>query len=178
MKKVDLKNTLLCVNLNKEHLDFTQIKNRRFMYHADGWLILGVEDVLSRKGAKLLKSHAEEYHEATGICDSLPSFDSFIRGWIGVGDSYKDGIIHFAPHIPSCNIEMFENAFSFIEATLQNGFTKNAILRGFPGAWEQSIQTILPDCKELLTQKISNAHKKQVNSSQKRIIQKNKELSL
>lgn len=142
---VHIWNDLMCVNLKKEQIDLMQIGNRRFMYHPDGWLILGAEDVVNRKGAKLLKSHAEEYHEASEMQEGLPGFDCFIRGWIGVGGSYKKGIIHFAPHIPAENVEMFEQAFDFIEAALENGFGRNAVLRGFPGAWEQKIKEIIPE---------------------------------
>ena len=133
---------LLCVDLKRTQVDLMEIDNRRFMYHPDGWLILGAEETVSRK--KLLKSHAEEYHDASNNY-VLPPYDDFIRGWIGIGGSYKDGIIHFAPNIPSENIEMFEKAFDFIEAALENGLNKNAVLRGFPGSWEQTIQQVLPD---------------------------------
>lgn len=150
---INLSEDLVCVNLAKEQIDLTQIINRRFMYHPDGWLILGCDNVVSRK--ELLYSHAQEYHEATKICD-LPGFDSFVRGWIGVGGEYKDGIVHFAPHIISDNIELFEKAFDFIEVVLAHGFTRKAILRGFPGAWEQPICNIIPE-PDSLNKRLSNA---------------------
>ena len=40
---------LFCVNLNCTAVDLMQIDNRRFMYHPDGWLILGAEDTVSGK---------------------------------------------------------------------------------------------------------------------------------
>lgn len=135
---------LFCVDLNRTRIDLKQVENRRFMYHPNGLLIMGAEDVVNSRGAKLVKSHAEEYHEA-GESYVLPPFDDFVRGWIGVGGDYKDGIIHFAPHIPSKDIELFDKAFDFIEAALENGFDKNAVLRGFPGAWEQAIGSIISD---------------------------------
>lgn len=155
-------------DLRHTSIDLTSIGNRRFMYHPNGWLILGAEDVITKKGAKLLSSHAEEYHEATLLCRNLPAFDSFLRGWIGIGGAYKSGIIHFAPCISADNIEMFEKAFSFIEAALENGFTTKAILRGFPGAWEQSVKSIFPEPKESLDDKISLAQKKAVKSEDKK----------
>lgn len=131
-----------CVDLNRTQVDLMQIKNRRFMYHSNGLLILGAED--TAKGNKLQGSHAEEYHEASERY-ALPPYDDFIRGWIGVGGAYKDGIIHFAPAIPAENIVMFDKAFDFIEAALENGFSRNAVLRGFPGAWEQAIGSVVPE---------------------------------
>lgn len=135
---------LICVNLARERVDLSKIDNRRFMYHPDGWLILGAEDVVSRKKDGLLKSHAEEYYEAS-LTEKLPPFDEFVRGWIGVGGAYKDGIVHFAPHIPSRDIVLFEKAFDFVEAVLRNGFSDKAVLRGFPGAWEQTVFDVFKD---------------------------------
>lgn len=135
---------VFCVDLNRTQVDLMLIENRRFMYHPNGLLILGAEDFLIQKGSKLAKSHAEEYHEACALY-ALPPYDDFVRGWIGVGGNYKDGIIHFAPHIPSKDIGLFDKAFDFIEAALENGFSKNAVLRGFPGAWEQTIGSVVPD---------------------------------
>lgn len=164
MRFATISSGLEVFDLRRTTVDLTSIGNRRFMYHSAGWLILGAEDVITKKGAKLLSSHAEEYHEATLLCGNLPPFDSFLRGWIGIGGSYKAGIIHFAPCIPAENIEMFEKAFSFIEAALENGFTPKTILRGFPGAWEQSINKVLPEVKESLDLQILNAEHKAYKS--------------
>lgn len=157
MEFSNISDSLEVFDLRRTEIDLSTIGNRRFMYHPSGWLILGAEDVVTRKGAKTMKSHAEEYYEATGLRDGLPGFDCFIRGWIGVGGSYKKGIIHFAPHIPAENIEMFEKAFGFIEAALENGFTKNAVLRGFPGEWKQKIKEVIPERKASLDEQIAAA---------------------
>lgn len=132
---------MFCVDLKRAPIDLMQVENRRFMYHPKGLLIMGAEG--TAKSNQLQGSHAEEYHEASNQY-VLPPYDDFIRGWIGVGGAYKDGIIHFAPNISSENIEMFEKAFDFIEVALENGFNKNAVLRGFPGSWEQKILDVLP----------------------------------
>lgn len=128
-----------CVDLRRAKIDFGLVENRRFMYHPDGFLIMGAEG--TAKGNGLAKSHAEEYHEA---CENylLPPYDAFIRGWIGTGGKYKDGIIHFAPPVETEPIERFEIAFDFIEVALEHGLTQKTVLRGFPGGWEQSIQQI------------------------------------
>lgn len=154
-----ISDSLEVFNLRRVQVDLMTIGNRRFMYHSAGWLILGAEDIVTRKGSKLVKSHAEEYHEAQERYPEIPNFDGFIRGWIGVGGSYKKGIIHFAPHVPAENIEMFDKAFDFIEAALENGFTKNSVLRGFPGSWEQKIKDVIPERKASLEQQIASAEK-------------------
>lgn len=157
-----ISNDLCLFNFNKCGLDLSRIENRRFMYHPDGWLILGIENAVSSD--KLLGSHAEEFGEILEcVNDNLPSYDEFIRGWIGVGGAYKKGIIHFAPHIPDGHVELFDKAFSFVEVALKNGFTEKAVLRGFPGKWEQTISEML-GVEESLDKKIESA--KQLSSKQ------------
>lgn len=146
MLSEELCSDLMVINLHQTCVNLMDTDNRRFMYHPSGWLILGAEGTVSR--GKLHSSHSEEHYEAKKIC-LLPEFDEFIRGWIGVGGSYRNGIIHFAPAIPAENIEMFEKAFDFIEAALCNGFSEKAILRGFPGAWEQAISNVIPKTKSV-----------------------------
>lgn len=145
---------VFCVDLNRTSVDLMQVKNRRFMYHSNGLLIMGAED--TAKGNKLIGSHAEEYHDASKLY-VLPPYDDFIRGWIGVGGKYKDGIIHFAPAIPANNIKMLDKAFDFIEAALANGFSRKAVLRGFPGAWEQKINAVLPETDKSLNAVLAEA---------------------
>lgn len=139
---VGMCNHVFCVDLNRTKIDLMQVENRRFMYHPNGLLIMGAEG--TAKGNQLVGSHAEEYHAASENY-VLPPYDDFIRGWIGVGGAYKDGIIHFAPQIPAENIDMFNKAFDFVEAALENGFSRNAVLRGFPNAFEQQIKNIIPE---------------------------------
>ncbi len=163
---VELSDGLICVNLAKDQVDLAQIKNRRFMYHPEGWLILGAEDVVSCKKDGLLKSHAEEYYEASSM-EELPPFDEFVRGWIGVGGAYKDGIVHFAPHIPSRDIGLFEKAFDFVETVLKNGFGDKAVLRGFPGAWEQTVSDVFKDTPPLDERLCSAGERSEKTCSQK-----------
>ena len=136
----DIKGITL-VDLNKASVDFMGIENRRFMYHPSGMLVLGAEDTCLGEN---FYSHSEEFYEVCKMHEhELPPFDDFIRGWIGVGGGYDNGIIHFAPNIISDNIPMFDKAFSFIEAALENGFSKEACLRGFGNKWEQKISEAL-----------------------------------
>ena len=133
---------VFCVDLKRTHVDLMQVENRRFMYHPSGLLIMGEEGTAG--GNQLRGSHAEEYHVASERY-VLPPYDDFIRGWIGVGGGYPNGIIHFGPCISADNMVMFEKAFDFIEIALENGFGKDAVLRGFPGKWEQAIGSVIPD---------------------------------
>ncbi len=151
MKTVQINDGIMLMHLNKVSTDLKDIENRRFMYHPDGWLVLGAEATASYN--QLLWSHAREYYDAgerTGV--HLPPYDDFVKGWIGVdepGGKYQHGIIHFAPHIPDGHVELFEKAFSFIEAALENGFDRRCVLRGFTGAWEQTVADMLGEHQPL-----------------------------
>lgn len=143
MQFVNISSSLEVMDLRESQIDLSTIQNRRFMYHSDGILILGAEDVTKRTRG-VLKSHAEEHGEAIAHTNSkLPPYDEFVRGWIGVGKHYPDGIIHFAPHIPSSCGPYFDTAFDFIETALKNGFNSKSVLRGFGEVWEQEISCIL-----------------------------------
>ena len=165
MNFANISRSLEVFDLNQTQIDLSTIENRRFMYHSDGILILGAEDT-ARNGKCLLKSHAEEYGIAVDSKpSSLPPYDEFVRGWIGVGKLYPFGIIHFAPHVPSMRGPYFDAAFDFIEKAMQNGFGNNSVLRGFGEVWERSIldvlgkSTPLPKKKSLDTQ-IQHARKR------------------
>ena len=127
------------------------------MYHPSGILILGAEDALLKEN---FSSHSEEFYEVYKMHESeLPPFDDFIRGWIGVGNGYDNGIIHFAPNVISDNIPMFDKAFDFIETALENGFSKETCLRGFGNKWEQKISEALGE----------EGRREKLNSLQERI---------
>ena len=90
MQKITLENRLLMIDTNTVSFDMQEIENRRFMYSPDSCeLIIGEQ----YKGNDLIASHAEEH----GKAGAKAPFDNFIRGWIGTGKGYKDGVIHFAP---------------------------------------------------------------------------------
>ena len=102
-----------------------------------GELILGKQ----YRGSALVKSHAEEHGES----GAKAPFDSFIRGWIGTGHSYKDGVIHFAPAIDAHNTEQFDRAFSVLEMFSQNGANGKTVIRGFGDIWEQPLSDLVPE---------------------------------
>lgn len=113
--------------------------NRRFMYHPKtGEFIFGGGDIAN-------SSHAHEHGEsgATG------EFDDFVRGWIGFGGSYRNGIIHFAPGYKSTEIEdprAFNDLFDTLEVFLANGATKKTILRSAgTEKWEEPFGEAYPE---------------------------------
>lgn len=87
--KAELTAALMLLDTRSMSFDMQEIDNRRFMFSPQtGELILGRQ----YRGGQLYKSHAEEHFDS----GAKAPFDSFIRGWIGTGRDYPDGVIHFA----------------------------------------------------------------------------------
>ena len=121
--------------------DMREIDNRRFMFSPQtGELILGRQ----YRSGQLYKSHAEEHFDS----GAKAPFDSFIRGWIGTGRDYPDGVIHFAPNIGTDNITAFNNAFSTLQMFSENGAAGDTVVRGFGRKWEQPLKDIITPTKE------------------------------
>ena len=121
--------------------DMREIDNRRFMFSPQtGELILGRQ----YRSGQLYKSHAEEHFDS----GAKAPFDSFIRGWIGTGRDYPDGVIHFAPNIGTDNITAFDNAFSTLQMFSENGAAGDTVVRGFGRKWEQPLKDIITPTKE------------------------------
>jgi len=126
----------MTIDTRRFSFDMQQIENRRFMYQPEtGELILGYQF----HSKQLVSSHAEE-HAASR---SKAGFDSFIRGWIGTGKEYMDGVIHFAPNIPRESVEAFEKAFDTLEMFGANGAKENTVVRGFGSIWEQPLNNLI-----------------------------------
>ena len=175
MIRIPILEDLQLYDLSKVQLDLIQISNRRFMYHSSGLLILGDE----KKGKGLLGSHAEEY----GILfekfeKGLPPYDEFIRGWIGVGGRYKNGIIHFSPSVNASFPYQFNSAYDFVQAALRNGFTGKSILRGFGETWEQKISKYFDIPKQPLTEILQDAERRASPRSQNSHPHRTKSISL
>lgn len=133
---IEIANDLLLINANHTSFDMQVIQNRRFMFSPQtGELILGRQ----YRSNTLVKSHAEEYEES-GV---KAPFDSFLRGWIGTGKQYKDGVIHFAPAIDASNPEQFDRAFSTVKMFARNGANGKTIIRGFGDVWEQPLSRLI-----------------------------------
>lgn len=115
-----------------------QIKNRRFMYDPQtSTLVLG-RQYGNVKGVP--SSHAEELADA-GITER---YDDYVRGWVGTGKRYSNGVIHFAPCIDEqSSIARFERAIDTLEMFAKNGAVAGTIVRGFGRQWEQPLFAIL-----------------------------------
>ena len=138
MQKIALENSLLLIDTKNVSFDMQEIENRRFMYSPQsGELIIGRQ----YKGNQLIASHAEEH----GRVGAKAPFDSFIRGWVGTGRSYKDGVIHFAPPIDTHNIDHFNRGFSTLEMFATNGANSRTVIRGFGDRWEQPLSDLIPE---------------------------------
>ena len=135
---IDIANSVMRIDTNTFYFDIQKIENRRFMFNPQtDTLILGYQ----YKGHKLISSHAEEHAAA----DTGEAFDDFIRGWIGTGGKYKNGIIHFAPGIPSSIPEMFEKGFDTLEMFSKNGANKDTVIRAFGEVWEQPLSELIKE---------------------------------
>lgn len=131
-----LDSRVLLIDTQSASFTIKAIRNRRFMFSPDtGELILGRQ----YKGVKLYASHAAE-HEETG---TVTPFDSFVRGWVGNGGKYKDGIIHFAPPVYVQDPQQFDRAYSTLQMFASYGATDKTIVRGFGQVWEQPLEGIL-----------------------------------
>lgn len=138
MQKISLENSLLLIDTKNVSFDMQEIENRRFMFSPQsGELIIGRQ----YKGSQLIASHAEEH----GQVGAKAPFDSFIRGWVGTGRSYKDGVIHFAPPIDTHNIDHFDRGFSTLEMFAANGANSRTVIRGFGDRWEQPLSDLISE---------------------------------
>lgn len=136
IEKIEITDSLMTIDTRRFSFDMQQIENRRFMYQPEtGELILGYQF----HSKQLVSSHAEEYTASY----SKAAFDSFIRGWIGTGKEYMDGVIHFAPNIPRESIEAFEKAFDTLEMFGANGAKEKTVVRGFGSVWEQPFNNLI-----------------------------------
>lgn len=139
--KAELTAALMLLDTRSMSFDMREIDNRRFMFSPQaGELILGRQ----YRGGQLYKSHAEEHFDS----GAKAPFDSFIRGWIGTGRDYLDGVIHFAPNIGTDNIPAFDNAFSTLQMFSENGAAGDTVVRGFGRKWEQPLKDIITPTKE------------------------------
>ena len=142
---LEISNGLMLIDTSRTAFDMQAIQNRRFMFSPQtGELILGRQ----YRGNALVKSHAEEHGES----GAKALFDSFLRGWVGTGKDYKDGVIHFAPAIDARNPEQFDYAFSTVEMFARNGANGKTVIRGFGDVWEQSLSELIPERSEPMSE--------------------------
>ena len=145
---LEISNDLMLIDTSRTTFDMQAIQNRRFMFSPQtGELILGRQ----YRGNALVKSHAEEHGES----GAKAPFDSFLRGWIGTGKQYKDGVIHFAPAIDASNPEQFDRAFSTVEMFARNGANGKTVIRGFGDVWEQPLSKLIFERSEPMSEVFS-----------------------
>ena len=143
-----MENGVLLIDTRRAYFDMQAIENRRFMYEPQtGTLILGYQF----RGKDLASSHAEE-HADSGATEP---FDRFIRGWIGTGREYKDGVIHFAPNIDGQNPEQFDRAYSTLEMFRKNKANGKTVVRGFGDRWEQPLSNLIPERSDRMSEVFS-----------------------
>ena len=136
MKHVDIVKGIIRIDTRTENFNMQDIENRRFMYSPQtGTLLLGVQF----DSGKILFSHAEEHHRI-GIRED---FDKFVRGWVGTGKSYKQGVIHFAPNIPTNVPEFFNKGYDTLLMFANNNANSKTVVRGFGRMWEQPLENII-----------------------------------
>lgn len=128
-------------SLWRRRFPFNDLGNRRFMYNPDrDSAIIGWRDY-RRNGT--IGSHAEEFHTATG---SNRGYDDFyIRGWVGKGNNFPHGIIHFAPPLPTrwlADPERFDDVHKCIDYFLRSGATPATTVRGYGDTLEQPISAL------------------------------------
>lgn len=110
------------LNLKKDKIDITKIKNARFLYNSNN------KELILDDDKNLDGSHAELYYN---IKNTNKNFDNYIRGWIGFGGRYKNGIIHFAPPIDKNNYEDINAGIDFIEQMIKLGVSDKVKIRNF-----------------------------------------------
>ncbi len=132
----------MVLNTKQECFQMRHIRNRRFMYDPKSQtLVLGKQ---YRQSKKVISSHAEEL-AAAGF---TAGYDGFVRGWIGTGKQDPSGVIHFAPHILTENLALFDRAYDTLLMFAENGAAAQTCVRGFSRQWEQPMSNILPDVPE------------------------------
>ena len=137
MEHIPIVRELMKVDTRTQAIDIQKIDNRRFMYDPNGGTLILGRQYGKTKG--LLGSHAEDLAKA-GITQG---YDGYIRGWVGTGKDYPDGVIHFAPHIESQAVALFDKAFDTLEMFSANGARGKTVVRGFCDRWEQPLSSIL-----------------------------------
>lgn len=137
LRPVSIERGLMKLNVKIHRFDMQEIENRRFMYNPkSGVLILGYQ---YGKTKGLPGSHADDL----ALAGIKQNYDDFVRGWVGTGRHYPDGVIHFAPNIDSRNIPLFEKGFETLEMFGSNGARDKTVVRAFGNKWEQPLSSIL-----------------------------------
>lgn len=145
---VPIERRLMKLDVKAHKFNMQEIENRRFMYNPkSGVLILGYQ---YGKTKGLPGSHADDF----ALAAIKQNYDDFVRGWVGTGKHYPDGVIHFAPNIDRRNIPLFEKGFDTLEMFSANGARDKTVVRAFGDKWEQPLSSLLRPERET-EQKVS-----------------------
>lgn len=137
LQPVSIERRLMKLNVKIHRFDMQEIENRRFMYNPkSGVLIFGYQ---YGKTKGLPGSHADDL----ALAGIKQNYDDFVRGWVGTGRHYPDGVIHFAPNIDNRNLSLFEKGFDTLEMFGNNGARDKTVVRAFGDKWEQPLSSIL-----------------------------------
>lgn len=137
LQPVSIERRLMKLNVKIHCFDMQEIENRRFMYNPkSGVLIFGYQ---YGKTKGLPGNHADDL----ALAGIKQNYDDFVRGWVGTGRHYPDGVIHFAPNIDSRNLSLFEKGFDTLEMFSNNGARDKTVVRAFGDKWEQPLSSIL-----------------------------------
>ena len=136
-EQVEINRDLMLIDTARQSFDMQELILRRFMYNpATDTLVLGQK---YPDDGKFISSHGEELYDS----GAAGEYDDFIRGWVGIGADYPNGIIHFVPPLAIANLDTYNNAFSALEMLRDNGALPDTTVRAFIGKWEQPFSNIV-----------------------------------
>lgn len=132
MDKVTLNGSAMKINTETQVFDMRNISNRRFLFNPKTkTLILGEVE----HGRKLVSTHFQDH----SLLGGKESFNDFVSGWVGNGNGYENGVIHFTPPLPPVSSVIYNIGFPAIEMFRKNGATGKTVLRGFWKKWEMPL---------------------------------------
>lgn len=103
--------------------------NRRFMFY-NNKMILGARD--GQVGGQF-GSHAQEHAYA----EPVEHFDKwYVRGWVGMGRNYPQGVIHFAPSWGPGSLQqpdIYNDVMDSLEYFKRVGANDKTLVRGLYG---------------------------------------------
>lgn len=137
-ERIAIGDSLMIIDAARQSFDMLEIRNRRFMYNPGTCtLIFGRQ--YSAKNV-ITGSHDADH----GNSGTAEPFDSFLRGWIGVGKSYPHGVIHFAPAVNTKDADRFVDGYNTLQMFRENGAGADTVIRGFGDVWERPLSDCLP----------------------------------
>ena len=145
-------NDELRINTKQQTFDIRGVQNRRFMYNPNtGTLLLG------RHIPNDITMDFRRDHERMG---NKEPYDDFIRGIVGYGGEYKNGVIHFISPIEKTEGKRFNDGYSTLKMFARNGAEDDTVVRGFPRDWEQPLSKVIKAEKIITEEKQISVRRK------------------